>query len=131
MEQYIAQNAWWIVLLALWTIPWKGVALWRAARSRSVAWFVVLLIINTLGILDIIYIFFFSGKNPEKIVVMQGEALLNWKDIQSNAEGSLLIKAPALVEIDPYAWHEVISKTDIIIFEMNGLEDAKEDTFRL
>jgi hypothetical protein len=51
--------------------------------------------------------------------------------VQSTAAGSVLIKAPALVEIDPYAWHEVISKTDIIIFEMNGLEDAKEDTFRL
>lgn len=74
---------------------------------------------------------FAPKKNPEKIVVIQGEALLNWKDVQSNAEGSLLIKAPALVEIEPYSWHEVISKTDIIIFEMNGLEDAKEDTFRL
>lgn len=70
-------------------------------------------------------------KNPEKMIIIQGEALLNWKDVQSNASGTIHIKAPALVEIEPYAWHEVISKTDIIIFEMNGLEDAKEDTFRL
>lgn len=70
-------------------------------------------------------------KNPEKIMVMQGEALLNWKDVQSDRSGSVLIKAPAMVEIEPYAWHEVISKTDIIIFEMNGLDDAKDDTFRL
>jgi methionyl-tRNA synthetase len=59
---FLATHQWILILAAIWTIPWKGVALWKAARNRSVAWFVVLLIINTLGILDIIYIFAFSGK---------------------------------------------------------------------
>jgi hypothetical protein len=55
----------WIVILAVvWTLPWKGVALWRAARNRHLAWFVVLLIINTLAILEIIYIFAFSRRKP-------------------------------------------------------------------
>ena len=49
-----------ILLLALWTIPWKGVALWKSARKRHTVWFVVLLIVNTLGILEILYIFIFS-----------------------------------------------------------------------
>ena len=48
--------------VAIWTICWKGTALWKAARNNSPAWFVVLLIVNTLGILEIIYIFFFSKK---------------------------------------------------------------------
>jgi len=39
---------------------WKGWALWVAARQNSKPWFVVLLIINTLGILEILYIFIFS-----------------------------------------------------------------------
>ena len=59
---FISTHQWILVLAAVWTIPWKGVALWKAARNRSVAWFVILLIINTLGILDIIYIFAFSEK---------------------------------------------------------------------
>jgi hypothetical protein len=59
---FISTHTWIIILAAIWTIPWKGVALWRAARNQSVAWFVVLLIINTLGILEIIYIFAFSKK---------------------------------------------------------------------
>ena len=59
---FISTHQWILLLAAAWIIPWKGVALWRAARNQSVAWFIVLLIINTLGILDIIYIFVFSRK---------------------------------------------------------------------
>ncbi|MDD2793155.1 MAG: hypothetical protein PHD73_08245 [Sediminibacterium sp.] len=69
-------------------------------------------------------------KNPEQIIIMQGEALLNWYDVRGGRSGSETITAPSLVEIEPWAWHEVISQTDIIVFEMNGLNDAKEDTFK-
>lgn len=60
-HQFYAQ--WYILLAILWTIPWKGVALWRAARGCHKGWFVVLLVVNTLGILEIIYIFIFSRKS--------------------------------------------------------------------
>lgn len=59
---FLSTHQWIFIVAAIWTIPWKGVALWKAARNRSVAWFVILLIVNTLGIFDIIYIFAFSGK---------------------------------------------------------------------
>jgi len=59
---FIATHQWIIILVVLWTIPWKGVALWKAARNQSIIWFVILLVVNTLGILEIIYIFFFSKK---------------------------------------------------------------------
>lgn len=48
----------------VWSIIWKGIALWKSARKKNLAWFVVLLIVNTLGILEILYIFVFS-KMPE------------------------------------------------------------------
>lgn len=53
------------IAVVIWTIPWKGVALWRAARNGQRIWFVLMLIINTLGILEIIYIFIFSKKKME------------------------------------------------------------------
>lgn len=53
-----------IIASAAWTLPWKGVALWKAARNGSKPWFVVLLIVNTLGLLEILYIFVFS--KPKK-----------------------------------------------------------------
>jgi len=46
-----------VVLLAVWTIPWKGYALWLSARNGHKWWFIALLIVNTLAILEIIYIF--------------------------------------------------------------------------
>jgi hypothetical protein len=44
----------------LWSLAWKGWALWRAAKNDSKVWFVVLLVVNTLGILDILYLFVFG-----------------------------------------------------------------------
>jgi uncharacterized membrane protein YiaA len=55
-------NSWLIWLLVIWTLPWKGVALWKAARLSQKGWFIALLILNTVGILEILYIFVFSKK---------------------------------------------------------------------
>lgn len=50
----------WILLIA-WSLAWKGVALWHAARRGEPAWFVALLVINTLGVLEILYLYVFGG----------------------------------------------------------------------
>ena len=55
-------DAWLIILMAVWILPWKGVALWRAAKNNHRRWFIALLVINTLAILEIVYIFYFSKK---------------------------------------------------------------------
>jgi len=44
-----------VVIIGLWSLPWKGVALWKAAQSNQLKWFIALLIINTAGILEILY----------------------------------------------------------------------------
>jgi len=54
----------WFILLA-WSLVWKGFALYRAARREDKAWYVVLLILNTAGILDILYLYIF-GKDKDK-----------------------------------------------------------------
>lgn len=46
--------------IVVWSLFWKGWALWKAAKNDSMVWFIVLLVINTLGILEILYIFVFS-----------------------------------------------------------------------
>ncbi len=52
---------WAILILALlWAVPWKAVALWKAARNKQIAWFIALILINTLGALEILYIAFFQ-----------------------------------------------------------------------
>ena len=56
----------WFFLLIVWSLVWKGLALWKAAREGSKVWFVVLLILNTAGILDILYLYVFSVKDQLK-----------------------------------------------------------------
>jgi hypothetical protein len=46
-----------LLVIMLWSLAWKGLALWKAARVKSKIWFIVILFINTFGILEIIYIF--------------------------------------------------------------------------
>ena len=49
----------------IWSLVWKGMALWKAARLGSKPWFVALLVINTMGILEILYLYVFTQKsNP-------------------------------------------------------------------
>lgn len=38
----------------------KGIALFHAARADEKPWFVALLVLNTFGILDLVYLFYFS-----------------------------------------------------------------------
>lgn len=57
LPSLVADYAPMLLLLIIWSIVWKGMALWRAARLGSSAWFVILLIINTFGILEIIYLY--------------------------------------------------------------------------
>lgn len=44
----------------LWSLFWKGLALWKAASLKQRNWFVALLILNTIGIAEIVYLFFFA-----------------------------------------------------------------------
>jgi hypothetical protein len=49
-----------LVILVLWETVWKGIALWKAARESQRYWFVAMFILNTAGILPLLYIFVFK-----------------------------------------------------------------------
>ncbi len=59
-----------LAIIIIWTMIWKGFALWKAGRKNQPIWFIILLIVNTIGILEILYIFIFSElkekRNPKK-----------------------------------------------------------------
>lgn len=46
-----------LLLLVLWSLFWKGLALWHAARRAEPLWFIILLFVNTAGILEMVYLF--------------------------------------------------------------------------
>lgn len=62
MPVWYTQNMWWLILIAAWTLPWKGVALWKAAKQNDQWWFIALLVLNTLAVLEILYIYVFSRR---------------------------------------------------------------------
>lgn len=60
------QTVVWMLIL-VWSLAWKGWALWRAAQNKALAWYIAILVLSTIGILEIIYIFFFSGYGKKKV----------------------------------------------------------------
>ncbi len=63
LREIIIGFGWWFWLLLIWSLIWKGLALWKSASKKQLIWFILLLIINTLGLLEITYIFFLNRRD--------------------------------------------------------------------
>ncbi len=57
-----------VIIIMVWSIAWKGLALWKSAQRNEQYWFIALLFINTVGILDIIYIYFFAKDSKVEVI---------------------------------------------------------------
>lgn len=66
-DQFLNDNIWLIVTVVLIDYVLKAIALWTAARKGSKVWFVMLLILNTAGILPLFYIFYFSKHDKAQL----------------------------------------------------------------
>lgn len=51
-----------LFIFLFWSLLWKGLSLWKSARNKQKYWFIALLVLNTVGIADILYIAFFQKK---------------------------------------------------------------------
>lgn len=54
------------IVAVVWELIWKGIALWKSARGSQLAWFVCILIFNTVGILPIVYLIWFQKGGKKK-----------------------------------------------------------------
>ena len=63
-----------LIIAMAWTMVWTGIALWKSAKNNQIAWFIVLFLVNTLGILEIVYLAFFQNKVPKKAVLAEAPA---------------------------------------------------------
>lgn len=52
-----------LIFLSFWSLLWKGIALWRAAKNNQRNWYILLLVLNTLGIAELIYLTWFAKKD--------------------------------------------------------------------
>jgi len=63
-------NGWMVILILIlvaWTLFWKIAGLWNAARKHKLGWFVAMSLINTVGILEIIYLFGVEKIDSDKL----------------------------------------------------------------
>jgi hypothetical protein len=51
-----------LLLISVWATAWKGYALWKSAKHDQKYWFVAVLVLNTVGLLEIVYLSFFQKK---------------------------------------------------------------------
>lgn len=54
-------------IFLVWVLIWKGLGLWHSARNKQKIWFIAMLILNTAGILPIIYLLFFRRRGLREI----------------------------------------------------------------
>lgn len=67
MELFLGNNVIVMALILLWVLPWKIYAVWTSVKRGDKKWFVALLVLNTLAILDIYYIFFRVKKTWKEV----------------------------------------------------------------
>ena len=61
------------MVVFVWVLAWKGYALWTAAKRSNKVWFVAIFLINTISILDMIYVLYVVKKS--------------WKDVAADLKG--------------------------------------------
>ena len=73
MEEYLqlmldslGMPLWLLIIMLIWTSVWKMIAAWKAARKGEMVWFLAFFLFNTVGILEILYVFVFSKLNLNK-----------------------------------------------------------------
>lgn len=60
-----------LVLVSLWELVWKGLGLWHAAQNRQNGWYIAMLLLNTAGLLPIIYLVWFKPKRKRETPLKQ------------------------------------------------------------
>lgn len=68
-----------LVILAVWSLPWKIYAVWLSCKHDNRKWFLALILLNTISILEMFYVFYILKKR--------------WVDIKQDCkEGWVLFK---------------------------------------
>lgn len=59
---FIQTHSYILVIVGIWDVIWKGLALWQAAQHKQRNWFIAIIIVNSVGILPMVYLKFFQTK---------------------------------------------------------------------
>jgi len=73
---WLEANTWVFIPIMIWDLVWRLLALWHSARQNQKVWFVALMVVNSVGILPLVYLIFVSKtkfwvKETEKAKVQE------------------------------------------------------------
>lgn len=63
---FIQTHSYVLVIIGVWDLAWKGLALWKAAQHKQRNWFIAIIIVNSVGILPMVYLKFFQKQSKAK-----------------------------------------------------------------
>lgn len=55
-----------IALLIIWEMVWKAIGMWKSARNNELGWFIAIILVNSIGILPIVYLILNKNKNKSQ-----------------------------------------------------------------
>lgn len=55
-------------LLVIWSLIWKGLALYKSAQRGQKVWFIIILVVNMVGILEIIYLIIYRVPKNSSLI---------------------------------------------------------------
>lgn len=68
MTEWMNQNPSLMLAILVWSLVWKGFALWKSAELKHKYWFVAIFVVSTLGILEMFYLFVIAPKYKVEVV---------------------------------------------------------------
>ncbi len=69
-----------------------------------------------------------KGKNPETLLLVSGTVELHTQDLKGQNAQTLVINAPAKIQIPAFIFHRLTAISDCCFLEFNSLEEHKADT---
>ena len=88
---------WWIVI-AIWDMVWRGIAMWKSAKNDQRNWFLAVFIFETFGLLPLFYLYFAQKKKRDDIVEPEPMSLLEKLEPLSEMKEFTPVKKVAAVK---------------------------------
>ena len=94
---------WLLVIVITWELVWKGLSMWKSSKKDQPYWFITLLVLNTFGILQILYYYVFS-----EVKLDERSKKKTYYSKNKKSKKSRTIKRPARSKLPDYQRKTII-----------------------
>ena len=73
-----------LFIVQIWDLFWKGFGLWKSSKNNHPYWFILILVLNTVGILPLIYLGWFDKSKENKLKLLNKNKNTKYKKDKGN-----------------------------------------------